>query len=143
MFNFLQRSQFTGVRVEKMISHISCTRTPVFLGFFGLMLNKNKPFRSKEFMKFLHERRKPAPCCICREKPWTQLHHFGKGGGKGMKPSDLYLARLCKTCADKYEVKTTALIRDGRWEILATFQGDALENIEAWIRFQDGSGEVF
>jgi len=51
-----------------------------------------------------------------------------------MKPSDYQVARLCKTCADLYEVKRRALVRDQRFEILAVFQQDALELHEGWLR---------
>jgi len=50
-----------------------------------------------------------------------------------MKPSDYQVARVCKTCADAYEVKHKALVRDGRFEVLAAFQQDALELHEAWL----------
>ncbi len=50
-----------------------------------------------------------------------------------MKPSDYQVARVCKTCADAYEVKYKALVRDGRFEVLAAFQQDALELHEAWL----------
>ena len=102
-------------------------------------LQKKKPFRSREYMKFLHERRDLVgeSCAFCSE-PWSQLHHFGSDGGQGMKPTDLKLVRLCKTCADKYEVKERTLWRMARFELLATFQGDALDNLEAWIKYGSG-----
>jgi hypothetical protein len=97
-------------------------------------LQKQKPYRNKKFMAFVHENLKPAPCCVCRNDPWSQLHHFGKGGGKGMKPSDLMIARVCKTCADKYEVKMTAMIRDSRYELLSDFLVDSMACVEAAIK---------
>lgn len=92
-----------------------------------------KPLRSKNFMSFAHNT-KPAPCCVCREKPFVQLHHFGSDGGRGMKPSDYEVARLCHDCALKYEIKRRGLINTGQYEILAAFQQDALELHDAWLR---------
>lgn len=96
-------------------------------------LEKNKPFRSKEFMKFLHEHRKNEPCANCMVRPWTQLHHFGYDGGKALKPSDLFVVRLCKKCADENEIKAISLTRNGQWELLACFLQDAMCNVEAWL----------
>jgi hypothetical protein len=106
-----------------------------------MVRQKIKPYRNSSFMRFAHQTMKQngEVCCMCRTNPWTQLHHFGSGGGKGMKPSDLELCRMCKVCADKYEFKRTAMIRDGKWEILATMQMDALEINEEWQRFIDKS----
>ena len=102
-------------------------------------LQKQKPFRSKSFMAFLHNRRDLVgeSCAVCQEAQWTQLHHFGMDGGRGMKPSDLYLVRLCKTCADRYEIKMRALIIAGRWELLSIFTRDALHNVETWIKYKE------
>lgn len=102
-------------------------------------LQKNKPYRSEEFMAFLHDRRDLVgeQCATCGSF-WKQLHHFGDNGGMGMKPSDLYLVKLCKTCADKYEVKTRALRRDRRWKLLSVFLYDAMANVEAWIKWKEG-----
>ena len=54
-----------------------------------------------------------------------------------MKPSDLYLVKLCKTCADKYEVKMRALRRDERWKLLSVFLNDAMSNVEAWLKWKE------
>jgi len=92
-----------------------------------------KPARSRDFMRFAHGT-KPHPCCVCKKKPFTQLHHFGDDGGMGMKPSDYQVARLCKSCADRWEIKRRALIKNGYYEILSMFQKDALELHEGWLR---------
>jgi hypothetical protein len=104
-------------------------------------LQKNKPFRSKEFMRFLHSRRDIVGegCALC-DRQWVQLHHFGYDGGKGLKPSDLYLVRLCKICADKNEIKMMALLRAGRYEELSLFLEDAIHNIECWLRHRRDCG---
>ncbi len=94
---------------------------------------KIKVARSKEFMSYAHST-KPAPCCICREKPFVQLHHFGSDGGKGLKPSDYQVARLCHGCAIRWELKRNALVKNGYYEVLAAFQQDALELHEGWLR---------
>jgi hypothetical protein len=75
----------------------------------------------------------PAPCCICGDRPFTQLHHFGDGGGKALKPSDYQVARVCKTCADRWELKYVALVKNGYWEILSAFQHDALKLHDLWL----------
>ena len=87
-------------------------------------------------MAFFH--RLGGLCCICKEKPFRQLHHFGSGGGKGMKPNDLDCCRVCRGCALKYEVKTTAMIRDGRWELLAMMHMDSAELKGAYIEYLEG-----
>ena len=92
-----------------------------------------KTYRSKEFMSFIHNNMR-GECCVCRERPWQQLHHFGRGA-MGMKPSDAELCRLCRECAQANEVKKLAMKRDGRWELLATMQEDALEMNEEWLRY--------
>jgi hypothetical protein len=77
-------------------------------------------------------------CCICKEKPFRQLHHFGSGGGRGMKPNDLDCCRMCQECAMAHEVKATAMIRDGRWELLATMHMDSAELKGAYIEYLEG-----
>lgn len=85
-------------------------------------------------MCFVHRYLKPAPCCVCMARPWNQLHHFAGDGGMGLKPSDLWVARLCRACAQRYEVKLRALQRDGRWNVLAAFAVDALRCLEEWVK---------
>lgn len=78
---------------------------------------------------------------MCKEKNWTQLHHFGTGG-KALKPSDAELCRVCKKCANKYEIKKLAMKRDDRWELLATMQEDALKMNEEWLRYLESKEKV-
>lgn len=54
-----------------------------------------------------------------------------------MKPSDLYVVKLCKTCADLYEVKARALIRDERWDLLSEFLLDSMVNVQSWIKWKE------
>lgn len=56
-----------------------------------------------------------------------------------MKPSDLQLVRVCRRCATKNEVKQRAMIRDGKWELLADMQADALILNEEWIKHLESS----
>lgn len=106
--------------------------------------SKSKPFRSKEFMSFLHSRRDLVGdlCPVCNRNPWVQLHHFGNDGGTGMKPSDLYLVRVCKTCADKYEIKMRALLMGQKLELLTTFLEDAMHNVEEWLKYRREHGRL-
>jgi len=105
-------------------------------------LEKCKPFRSKEFMKFLHRHRKNELCARCMVRPWTQLHHFGYDGGKALKPSDLFVVRLCKKCADENEIKARALALAGKWEVLACFLQDAMLNVDAWLKYRRDRGRL-
>jgi len=101
-----------------------------------MMFPKSKPFRSKELLKFAHEEMSPAPCCVCRERQWTQLHHFGDDGGKGLKPSDNEVARTCQRCHQRYDFKRLALIKKGTPEylnVLESYQNDALKINRAYI----------
>lgn len=91
------------------------------------MLSKSKPFRSKAFLKFCHNETGPAVCCLCQEKHWEELHHFGDDGGTAMKPSDNEVARTCLECHSKYGLKRRALIKNGRFDILESYQNDALK----------------
>lgn len=106
-------------------------------------LQKNKPFRSKEFMKFLHERRDLVGwgCTLCSNQ-WSQLHHWGRDGGTGMKPSDLYLVKLCKTCADSNEIKMTALVLAGYHSRLYEFFADSMHNVECWLKYRRENGRL-
>lgn len=98
------------------------------------MQQKEKPFRSKDFLRFVHERMRSTPCCLCGEREWTELHHFGPDGALAKKPGDLRVARLCRQCHDRNPLKTRALIKNDNWRVLAVFACDALELNEAWIR---------
>jgi len=69
-------------------------------------------------------------CCVCQEHPWASLHHFGDDGGKGMKPSDNEVARVCITCHGKWDFKRRALIKSCEpraLDVLESFQNDALK----------------
>ncbi len=93
-----------------------------------MMIQKNKPWRSKKFLSFCHENMKPAQCCVCQEQPWSQLHHFGDDGGTSMKPSDNEVARVCLGCHNpRNDLKRRGLIKSGRWDLLEDYQNDALK----------------
>jgi hypothetical protein len=91
------------------------------------------PNRSAEYMHFVHEHLKPAPCCVCGQQPWTRLHHWGGDGGMASKPSDWWIARLCEGCARQHEIKLRALQRADRTDLIAAFAVDALRCLEAWV----------
>jgi hypothetical protein len=97
---------------------------------------KTKPYRSKAFMRFCHEYMS-GPCALC-SNPWTDLHHFGNDGGKGMKPSDTMLVRLCRRCHQKFDFKAFSLEKNERYGILIVFQIDALELNRAYIEYLEG-----
>lgn len=94
---------------------------------------KLRPLRSREFMSFAHDT-SPSPCCLCGEKPFDQLHHFGSGGGMGMKPSDYLVARLCRECHQKYDMKELTLLKNGHVDVLMSMQRDALDLHDMWLR---------
>jgi hypothetical protein len=104
------------------------------------MLEKNKPYRSKAFLRFCHEQMRGL-CCLSCGSQWAELHHWGIGGGMAMKPSDLQVARLCKSCHDKHPWKMVALVTRGKTDILQAFMRDALYLNEAWIKHLEGKGK--
>jgi hypothetical protein len=104
------------------------------------MFCKQKPFRSKALMNFVHRHMKPAPCAVCEIRPWRSLHHFGFDGGQGMKPSDHMLVRLCRECAQRYEVKWKAMFRDQKWALFNTFAKDAFRIVRAYIEHLEMKG---
>lgn len=83
-------------------------------------------------MSFAHSTA-PAPCCICQEKPFVQLHHFGGNGGMSMKPSDYMVARLCMECHIAYDMKEKTLLRNGHFDQLIAMQRDALQLHDLWF----------
>ena len=91
------------------------------------------PMRSPAFLRFCHEHMKPAPCCVCGERPWVELHHFGGDGGKAMKPSDNEVARTCIECHDLYDLKRIGLIKSGYDSVLSAYERDALTLNRAYI----------
>lgn len=93
---------------------------------------KIKPLRSKEFMAFAHKT--VAPCCICMERSYDHLHHFGDDGGMAMKPSDYNVARLCMLCHQKYDMKERTLLKNGLHEQLMAMMKDALTLHDLWFR---------
>lgn len=105
-------------------------------------LNKRPPFRSKALMAFVHRHMKPAPCAVCFQEPWTQLHHWSHDSGKGMKSSDHVLVRLCQDCATKYELKWRALVRDSKWVLFNLFAKDAFEICRAYIEHLERGGKT-
>jgi hypothetical protein len=104
------------------------------------------PFRSAALMRFAHAHLTPAPCALCGERPWVQLHHWGHDGGLARKPGDHVLVRLCGECARAHEVKWRALVRDERWDLFARFAADGFAILRAYVehleRCAEGSGEA-
>jgi hypothetical protein len=101
-----------------------------------MMFPKTKPYRSKAFLKFCHEHKRGI-CAMC-ENPWTELHHFGADGGKGMKPSDTSVVRLCAACHKTYCFKALSLFKRRDYGTLLLFQRDALELNRAYIEYLEG-----
>ena len=99
------------------------------------MIGKRKPYRSSAFLSYCHEEMRPEPCCLCGERPWDQLHHFGDDGGQGMKPSDNEVARVCYECHPKFDLKRRGLLKSGYHEVLMAFEKDALALNRAYIEF--------
>jgi len=97
------------------------------------MFSKSPPLRSKKLLRFAHDELRDTVCCICQEAPWTELHHFGDDGGRGLKPSDNEVARVCKACHMTLDHKRRALVRRGEHEVLEAFQNDALKINRAYI----------
>jgi hypothetical protein len=97
------------------------------------MRQRQKPFRSKALMRYVHQHMKPAPCAACLTKPWSQLHHWGDDNGKGIKPSDHIIVRLCVDCAKKYELKWKALFRDNRYVLFNLFATDTFYILRSYI----------
>ena len=112
------------------------------------MFAKKKPYRSKKFLSFCHEHMTDAPCCICRNRQWEQLHHLGADGGTGMKASDNEVARLCNSCHSKIHSEMGRTLpakasmypatyaKQMRWFV--AMQGDALLLNRAWIEHLEG-----
>jgi len=100
------------------------------------MRQKKKPYRNPLFLNFCHVFMQPAECCVCGNRPWEDLHHFGDDGGMGMKPSDLEVARLCPACHEKYPNKRRSLEKNHK-EILAKMDRDAGVLARAWIEYNE------
>jgi len=79
--------------------------------------------KDPEFLAWAH--RQPGQCCLCRQRRWEQLHHFGSGG-MGSKGDDERVARVCLPCHTRAR-KEIAMRRDGDFETLAAFLADALD----------------
>lgn len=103
-----------------------------------VVIPKTKPYRSPAFLHFCHERMRPAPCCVCEDRPWLELHHFGDDGGKALKPSDNEVARLCVECHDAYDLKRRGLIKSGFDAVLMAYERDALKLNRAYLEHLDG-----
>ena len=98
-----------------------------------VVIQKSNPYRSPAFLRFCHERMRPAPCCVCEDKPWVELHHFGDDGGQALKPSDNEVARLCVGCHDDYDLKRRGLLKSGFDAVLLAFERDALRLNRAYL----------
>lgn len=55
-----------------------------------------------------------------------------------MKPSDNEVARLCVSCHRDNDHKRRSLIKNGYWEILESFQNDALKLNRLYIEHMEG-----
>ena len=94
---------------------------------------KLRVWRSPTFLRFCHDVMKPAPCCLCGDRPWEALHHFGDDGGGSLKPSDNEVARLCRECHIANDLKRRGLLKSGKIDTLESFQNDALKLDRAYM----------
>jgi hypothetical protein len=93
-----------------------------------------KPDRSRRLVYLAWAKSKPGTCCVCRQQPGAELHHFGPRG-LGQKGDDFLVARLCPDCHRKEQGKREAqYMRDGRADVWARIQGDALALLTGYVR---------
>jgi hypothetical protein len=95
------------------------------------------PYRSKDFLAWVHAHRSGDPCVACGRALWAELHHFGDDGGLALKPSDALVVRLCRGCHSSPYAgrKLRALQRDGQHELVAAYIRDALASLEGYVGF--------
>lgn len=100
---------------------------------------KCKPARDKAFLQWAHRELRSGLCCLCHQRPWEQLHHFGDNGGMGLKPSDYLVCRVCRSCHDTYAFKGRRWSWTEQTErviAMAHMQRDALVILEAYLLYQ-------
>lgn len=98
-------------------------------------LQKRPPYRSRKFLAFCHK--EGGLCCLCGSN-FEHLHHFGDDGGRGLKPSDNEVARVCGDCHRKNDFKRKSLLKNRRYDILESYQNDALKINRAYIEKLEG-----
>lgn len=88
------------------------------------MRYKQKPARSKDYLRWVHEH--GGRCCVCGGK-FEQAHHFGDKG-MGQKCSDFMVCRICEKCHTTYQGKRfIGFERAGQLDVLCAMQRDALQ----------------
>lgn len=90
-------------------------------------------------MAFAHEQH--GICCLCRERPWTQLHHHGDKG-MGQRCDDYEVARVCQECHEGVQGKRSAYFaRTGLYSILSAMQADTIILLKLWASDLEGRKE--
>ncbi len=104
-----------------------------------MMFPKDKPYRSKKYMAFCHEL--GGQCCVCKEQPFEQLHHFSKIG-MGMKGTDLKLCRVCTKCHERIAGKRRlAFMRSGDILTWIDIQKDGMEMLCKYVEYLEGKNK--
>jgi hypothetical protein len=102
------------------------------------MRPKNPRRRDRAFLSWAKTQH--APCCICRDAPGAELHHWGRGG-MGIKGDDYEVCRVCVDCHGEVAgLGRIAVIRDeclGTWETWADMLEDSHALLVGWICQQD------
>lgn len=95
-----------------------------------MSLAKTKRLESRAFLSFAHEQY--GPCCMCKERPWAELHHYG-AKGMGQRCDDYEVARVCHECHENVQGKRAAYFaRTGLYSMLSAMQTDNIELLKAW-----------
>jgi len=102
-----------------------------------LWMFRRKPYRSKAFLAWAKLQR--GVCCVCRDRPGVELHHFGEKG-MGQKASDLLVCRVCSGCHQQIQGKRgLAFRRMNRIETWADIQADAVALLSDYVEHLEQS----
>ncbi len=96
------------------------------------------PYRSRDFLAWA--KRYAAPCAICRDKPGSELHHYG-AHGMSQKGSDLIVAHVCRECHGNIQGLTLGSARwvlNGKLAELADLQSDTIALLAGYVQELEG-----
>jgi hypothetical protein len=80
-----------------------------------------------------------GPCCICRDAPGSELHHWGESG-MGLKGSDYRVARVCRGCHGDIQGKgRKTAIMSGDFVRYSALLEDTVTLLEAYSEANDGT----